>query len=68
MNEASSDAMMKMTAFATRALDRRRIVLDITHKPDFHGSATLRDRHRVLFLGDVESNKNFAILSHVRRA
>jgi hypothetical protein len=47
-----------------RPLDRRRIVLDIAHKPDFSGSATLRDRHGALLLGDIESHQNFAILSH----
>jgi hypothetical protein len=47
-----------------RPLDRQRTVRDIPEKPGFSGAAPFRDRYRVLLLGDVESNKNFAILSH----
>jgi hypothetical protein len=47
-----------------RPLDRRRIVFNIANKPDFPGPATLRDRHGVLLLGDIESHENFGILSH----
>jgi hypothetical protein len=47
-----------------RPLDRQRAVLDIAEKPNLPGSAPFRDRHGVLLLGDIESNKNFAILSH----
>ncbi len=62
--EADMQPGVSVSQSFDRPLDRRRIVLDIAHKPDFPGSASLRDRHCVLFLGDVESNKNFAILSH----
>jgi len=47
-----------------RLLNRQRTVLDIAEKPNFPGSATLRDRHGVLLLGDIERHENFAILSH----
>ena len=47
-----------------RSLDRQRTVLDIAEKPDLSRSAPFCDRNRVFLLGDVESNKNFAILSH----
>jgi hypothetical protein len=47
-----------------RPIDRRRIVLNIAHKPNFPGSVTLCDRHGVLLLADIESHKNLAILSH----
>ncbi len=47
-----------------RPLDRQRTVLDIAEKPNFPAAAPFRDRYRVLLLGDVESHKNFAILSH----
>jgi hypothetical protein len=62
--EADMQPGVSVSQSLDRPLDRHRIVLDIAHKPDFPGSATLRDRHGVLLLGDVESNKNFAILSH----
>jgi hypothetical protein len=62
--EADMQPVVSVSQSFDRPLDRHRIVLDIAHKPDFPGSATLRDRHGVLLLGDVESNKNFAILSH----
>jgi hypothetical protein len=45
-------------------LDRQRAVLDVAEKSNLPGSAPFRDRQRVLLLGDIESNKNFAILSH----
>jgi hypothetical protein len=47
-----------------RPLDRQRSVFDIAEKPDFPGPATLRDRHSVLHLRDIESHESFAILSH----
>ena len=47
-----------------RPLDRQRAVLDLAEKPDFAGPAPFRDRHGVLLLGDIKSNKNFAMLSH----
>jgi hypothetical protein len=47
-----------------RSLDRSRAVLDLAQEPDLPGPASLRDRHRVLLLGDVKSDKNFAMLSH----
>ena len=47
-----------------RPLDWQRTILDIAEKPDFPGSAPFRDRHGVLLLGDVKSNKHFAMLSH----
>ena len=62
--EADVQPVVSVSQSFDRPLDRRRIVLDIAHKPDFPGSATLRDRHRVLLLGDIESHENFAILSH----
>ena len=62
--EADMQPVVSVSQSLDRPLDRRRVVLDIAHKPDFPGSATLRDRHRVLLLGDIESHENFAILSH----
>ncbi len=62
--EADMQPVVSVNQSFDRPLDRRRIVLDIAHKPDFLGSATLRNRHRVLLLGDIESHENFAILSH----
>ena len=47
-----------------RPLDRQRAVLDVAEKPDFARPAPFRDRDRVLPLGDIESHKDFAILSH----
>ena len=47
-----------------RPLDRQRTVLDIAEKPDFAGPSAFRDRHGVLFLGDIKSHKHFAMLSH----
>jgi hypothetical protein len=47
-----------------RPLDRSRAVFDLAEKPDFPGPASLRERHRVFLLGDVKSDKNFAMLSH----
>jgi class 3 adenylate cyclase len=44
-----------------RPLDRQGAVLDIAKKPR---SASFRDRNRVLLLGDIERDKDFAILSH----
>jgi hypothetical protein len=44
-----------------RPLDRQRTVLDIAEEPDFSGPAPFRDRHRMLLLGDVKSNKDFAM-------
>ena len=43
-----------------RPLDRQRTVLDVAKKPDFSLPPPLRDRNRVLLLGD----KDFAMLSH----
>jgi hypothetical protein len=62
--EADMQPVVSVSQSFDRPLDRRRIVLNIAHKPDFPGSATLRDRHRVLLLGDIESHESFAILSH----
>jgi hypothetical protein len=62
--EADMQPGVSVSQSFDRPLDRRRIVLDIAHKPDLPGSATLRDRHGVLLLGDIESHENFAILSH----
>jgi hypothetical protein len=47
-----------------RPLDRQRAVLDIAEKPAFSRPPSFRDRDRVLLLGDVESQEDFAILSH----
>jgi hypothetical protein len=47
-----------------RPLDRSRAVFDVAEKPDFPRPASLRERHRVFLLGDVKSDKNFAMLSH----
>ena len=47
-----------------RPLDRQWTVLDIAKEPDFAGPAPFRDRDGVFLLGDVESNKNFVMLSH----
>src|SRR6185437_7521199 len=62
--EADMQPVIAVGQSFDRPLDRHRIVLNIAHKPNFPGSATLRDRHRVLLLGDIESYENFAILSH----
>jgi hypothetical protein len=40
-----------------RPLDRPRAVLDLAEKPHLAGPARFRDRHGVLFLHDVESDK-----------
>src|SRR6201985_2602255 len=45
-------------------LDRYRSVFDIAEKSDFASPPAFRDRHRVLFLRDIKSHKNFAMLSH----
>jgi hypothetical protein len=47
-----------------RPLDRKRTVFDVAEKSDFPGPAAFRDRHGVLLLRHVESNKSFVILSH----
>ena len=49
-----------------RPLDRSRPVFDLAEKPDFPRPASLRERHGVFLLGDVKSDKNFAMLSMVR--
>src|SRR5579863_3133002 len=49
-----------------RPLDRQRTVLDIAEKADLPGPAAFRDRHGVLLLRDVKSDKSFAILPIVR--
>ena len=62
--KADMQPLVSVRQSLDRPLDRQRAVLDIAEKPDFSGPAPFRDRHRVLLLGDVESHKNFAILSH----
>ncbi len=62
--EADMQPVVSVSQSFDRPLDRRRIVLNIAYKPDFPGPATLRDRHGVLLLGDIESHENFAILLH----
>ena len=62
--EADMQPLVSVRQSLDRPLDRQRTVLDIAEKPDFPGPATLRDRHGVLLLGDIESHENFAILSH----
>ena len=47
-----------------RPLDRQWTVLDIAEKPDFSRPAPFRDRNCVPLLGDIESHKSFAMLSH----
>ena len=49
-----------------RPLDRQRVVLNVPEKPDFSRPAPFRARNGVLLLGDIESHKSFAILSHGR--
>ena len=62
--EANMQPFVSLRQSLDRPLDRQRTVLDIAEKPDLPGPASFRDRHRVLLLGDVKSDKNFAILSH----
>jgi hypothetical protein len=47
-----------------RPLDRQRAVFDITEETDFTGPPPFCNRHRVLLLGDIKSDKDFAMLSH----
>ena len=54
--EAHMQPVVSVSQRFDRSLDRRRIVLNIAHKPNFPGSATLRDRHGVRLLGDIESH------------
>jgi hypothetical protein len=47
-----------------RPLDRQGAILDIAEKPNLSRPASFRDRNRVLLLSDIESDKDFTILSH----
>ena len=62
--EADMQTIVTSRQSLDRPFDRQRIVLDIAKKPDFPGPAALRDRNPVLLLGDIESDKDFAILFH----
>ena len=62
--EADMQPVVSARQSLDRSLDRQRAVLDIAEKSDFAGPAAFRNRHSVLLLGDVKSDKNFAMLSH----
>jgi hypothetical protein len=62
--KADMQPIVSVSQSLDRPLDRQRTVIDLAEKPDFPSPASLRDRDRVLLLADVESNKNFAMLSH----
>jgi len=47
-----------------RAFDRQRTVFDIAKNSDFPPPSAFRDRDGVLGLGDIKSDKNFAMLSY----
>jgi hypothetical protein len=62
--EADVQPAIALAELLDYLLDRRGLVLDLAEKPDLTASVTLRDRHRVLQLGDIESDENFSMLSH----
>jgi hypothetical protein len=62
--EADMQPVVSARQSLDRPLDRQRTVLDIAEKSDFPGTTSLRDRHGMFLLGDVKSDKSFAILSH----
>jgi hypothetical protein len=62
--EADMQPVVSVRQSLDRPLDRQPTVFHIAEKPDFPGPTSLRDRHGVFLLGDVKSDKSFAILSH----
>jgi hypothetical protein len=62
--EADMQPLVSFRQLLDRSLDRQRAVLDIAEKSDLSRTASFRDCNGVLLLGDVESHKDFAILSH----
>ena len=62
--EADMQPIVSLRQSLDHPRDRQGAVLDFADKPDLPGPAAFRNRHRVLRLGDVESDKHFAILSH----
>jgi hypothetical protein len=62
--EADVQPAIALAELLDYLLDRRGLVLDLAEKPDLTASVTLRDRHRVLQLGDIESDEDFSMLSH----
>jgi len=54
--EADMQPVVSVSQSFDRPLDRQGAVLNIAHKSNFPGSATLRDRHGVRLLGDIESH------------
>ena len=62
--KADMQPVVSLSQSLDRSLDRSRAVLDLAQEPDLPHSASLRDRHRVLLLRDVKSDKSFAILSY----
>ena len=62
--KADMQPVVSLRQSLDRPLDWSRAVLDLAEKPNLASPACFRDRHGVLLLGDVESDKNFAMLSH----
>jgi len=62
--EANTQSVVPLRQSLDRPLDRQRTIFDITEKPDLSPPPSFRDRNGVLLLGDVESHKDFAMLSH----
>jgi len=59
--KADMQPLVSVRQSLDRPLDRQRTVLDIAEKADLPGPAAFRDRHGVLLLRDVKSDKSFAI-------
>ena len=62
--KADMQPLVSVRQSLDRPLDRQRTVLDIAEKSDLPGPAAFRDRHGVLLLRDVKSDKSFDIPSH----
>ena len=62
--EADMQPVVSVRQSLDRPLDRQPTVFHIAEKPDLPGPTSLRDRNGVFLLGDVKSDKSFAILSH----
>jgi hypothetical protein len=56
--EAHVQPVIPLAELLDHPLDRRRLVLDLAKKPDLAAATTLRDRHRVLQLRDVERDES----------
>ena len=61
--EADMQSVVSIRQSLDRPLDRQWAILDVPEKPDLSRPAPFRDHNSVLLLGDVESHKDFAILS-----